>query len=101
MAVRTTKITIETESLLVIREGRTVIAWCPDCQAEVEVMAMADGAAAAQLLSGFPAGTPHIWSRPDGIAQICIPSLMQRSQTAETPRFPIPERGLEEKEKQK
>jgi hypothetical protein len=77
MAVRTTKITIETEGLLVIRQARTVVTWCPGCQAEVDVVLL--GEETAQLLSRLPPGTLHIWSPPEGPVQICLRSLAQRS----------------------
>jgi hypothetical protein len=77
MAVRTTKITIETEGLLVIRQARTMVTWCPDCQAEVDVVLL--GEETAQLLSGLPRGTLHIWSPPEGPVLICLRSLVQRS----------------------
>ena len=79
MAVRTTKITIETEGLLVIRQARTVVTWCLGCQAEVDVVLL--GEDTAQLLRGLPPGTLHIWSSPEGPARICLPSLVQRSQS--------------------
>ena len=31
MVAKTTRITIETESLLVVRRGKTIVAWCPVC----------------------------------------------------------------------
>jgi hypothetical protein len=77
MAVRTTKITIETEGLLVIRQAKTVLTWCPGCQAEVDVVLL--GEDAAQLLSGLPMGTLHIWRPPEGPVLICLRSLAQRS----------------------
>ena len=79
MAVRTTKITIETEGLLVIRQARTVVTWCPGCQAEVDVVLL--GEDTAQLLSGLPTGTLHIWSPPEGPVLVCLRSLVQRSQS--------------------
>jgi hypothetical protein len=79
MAVRTTKITIETEGLLVIRQARTVVTWCPGCQAEVDVVLL--GEDTAQLLSGLPTGTLHIWSPPEGPVFICLRSLVQHSQS--------------------
>ena len=82
MAVRTTKITIETEGLLVIRHARTVVDWCPGCQAEVDVVLL--GEDTAQLLSGLPTGTLHIWSPPEGPALICLRSLVQRSRSNDT-----------------
>ena len=79
MAMRTTKITIETEALLVVRQARTVVSWCPGCQAEVEVVLL--GEDTAQLLSGLPTGALHIWRPPEGPVLICLRSLMQRSQS--------------------
>jgi hypothetical protein len=79
MAVRTTKITIETEGLLVVRQARTVVCWCPGCQAEVDVVLL--GEDTAQLLNRLPTGTLHIWSPSEGPVRICLPSLVQRSQS--------------------
>jgi hypothetical protein len=78
MAVKTTKITIETEGLLVIRQARTVVTWCPGCQAEVDVVLL--GEDTAQLLSRLPTGALHIWSPPEGPALVCLRSLVQLSQ---------------------
>ena len=33
MVVKTTRITIETESLLVVHRGKTIVTWCPACGA--------------------------------------------------------------------
>ena len=63
----------------VIRQARTVVTWCPGCQAEVDVVLL--GEDTAQLLSGLPTGTLHIWSPPEGPVLICLRSLMQRSQS--------------------
>ena len=76
MVVRTTKITIETEGLLVIRQARTVVAWCSDCQDEVEVLLLDEGT--AQLLNGLPTGTLHLCSPPEGPVLVCLRSLVQR-----------------------
>ena len=40
MVVKTTRITIETESLLVVRRGKTIVTWCPACCAEAEAMTL-------------------------------------------------------------
>lgn len=77
MAVRTTKITIETEGLLVVHQARTMVSWCPGCQAEVDIVLLDEGT--AQLLNGLPTGTLHIWSPPEGAVRLCLPSLVQRS----------------------
>src|ERR1700753_2945512 len=78
MVVRITKITIETEGLLVVRQAQTTVTWCPGCEAEVEVVLL--GEESAQLLGGLQTGTLHIWSPPEGPTRICLPSLLQRSQ---------------------
>ncbi len=83
MPVKTTKITIETEGLLVIRQARTVVTWCPGCEAEVDVVLL--GEDTARLLSGLPAGALHIWSPPESPVHLCLRSLTQRSQTNDVP----------------
>jgi hypothetical protein len=40
VVVKTTRITIETENLLVVRRGKTIVTWCPACCADVEVMTL-------------------------------------------------------------
>jgi hypothetical protein len=92
MAVRRTKITIETEGLLVVRQARTVISWCPDCQAEVEVLLLGEDISKAQLLGGLATGTLHIWTPPEGSTQICLPSLLRGSQSNDIQQIQIPER---------
>jgi hypothetical protein len=91
MAVRTTKITIETEGLLVIRQARTVVTWCPDCQDEVEAVLLDEGT--AQVLSGLPTGALHICSPPEGLVLICLRSLMQRSQRNDVNRASARQEG--------
>jgi hypothetical protein len=85
MAVKTTKITIETEGLLVVRQALTVVTWCPGCKAEVEVALLTEDS--AQLLGGLHSGTLHMWSSPEGQTRICLPSLLQRSQTNDVPEI--------------
>jgi hypothetical protein len=97
MAVRTTKITIETEGLLVARQARTVVAWCAGCQAEVEVMLLDQNDPAAQLLAGQPIGKLHLWTSPEGPAQICLPSLLQRSNSNDPQPVQIAGRTLANK----
>jgi hypothetical protein len=97
MVVRRTKITIETENLLVVRQGRTAVTWCIGCQAEVEVMLLDDDTAVAQLLRGLPAGTVHIWNPPEGPVQICLPSLLRHSNPNDPQQIQFPERTLANK----
>ena len=93
MNTRTTKITIETEGMLVVRQSRTVVTWCPECQAEVEVM-LCEDTSVAQLLGGVRAGSLHIWRPAGSSTQICLPSLLQLSQSSEGQQPHIPERTL-------
>jgi hypothetical protein len=93
MITRTTKITIETDAMLVVRQGRTVVTWCPNCQAEVEVM-LCEDASVAQLLSGIRTGSLHVWRPANSSTQICLPSLLQLSQPREVQQAQIPERTL-------
>ena len=93
MITRTTKITIETEGILAIRQGRTVVAWCPECQAEAEVMLL-DDASLLQLLGGLRGGVLHVCRPPGSPTQICLPSLMQLSQSTEVQQLSFPERRL-------
>jgi hypothetical protein len=72
---KTTRITIETEALMIVHRGRTVVTWCPKCKAEVEAMLLDVDTAAAELLRGLPGGTPHIWTTREGKVQLCLPSL--------------------------
>ncbi len=93
MITRTTKITIETDGMLVVRQGRTVVTWCPECNAEVETM-LCDDAFLAQLLAGIHAGSLHVWRPADSTTQVCLPSLLQFSQSSEVHQPHILERRL-------
>ena len=93
MITRTTKITIETEGMLVVRRGRTVMAWCPECHAEVEVM-LCEETSVAQLLGGALPGSLHICRLAGSSTQICLPSLLQLSPSSQVQQLNIPERRL-------
>jgi len=96
MITKTTKITIETEPMSVVRRSRTFVAWCPKCKAEMEVM-LCEDTSVAQLLGGIRAGSLHVW-RPEGSStQICLPSLMLLSQPSEVEQVHIPEQTLTNK----
>lgn len=93
MITRTTKITIETEGMMVVRQGRTVVTWCPECKAEVEAM-LCDDALLAQLLAGIRVGSLHVWRPADSTTQICLPSVLKTSQSSEVQQPHIRERRL-------
>jgi hypothetical protein len=84
-----TKITLETESLLILR-GRTLLrAWCPQCGGEVEVIPL-DGVG---VISNLPAAEVEAWIQSDDLHRtqtsdggtlICLNSLLKRVQKSKT-----------------
>ncbi len=95
MAQRTTRITIETETQTILRHARTVLAWCPQCHAEVDVIdlpstSLSDPETASQIQGWMKHGGLHLWHLPDDTVQICVRSLLQSSAPAEErqPRLP-------------
>src|SRR5215469_14839221 len=80
--LKTTRITVETDTLMIVRRAKAVPAWCPDCGAAVNVVSLtdeslADAATAAQLQDWADAGRLHIWRSPHVPIQVCVPSLLQ------------------------
>ena len=61
MAKRT-RITIETDSLLVLRGRKSLWAWCPQCGAEAEMIPLND--------VGLISNLPHGCAGMDGIAEL-------------------------------
>jgi hypothetical protein len=93
--MKTTRITIETESLLIVRRGKTIVTWCPGCCAETEAMALEDtslgGDISSTLLRDWlAAGKLHLWNCAGGPAQVCLPSLLQCLESEDARRFPTP-----------
>ena len=96
MITRTTRITIETESTLIVRKGRTGMAWCPECQAEVEVM-LCEDSSLIHLLGGISGSPLHVW-RPEGSSTlICLPSVSQVPESSKVQPPHIPDRKLTRK----
>ena len=82
VAVKTTRITLETETLIVVRRAKATLAWCPDCRAEVDVItldshSLIEPATAAQIHEWRATGKLHLWQPANGSAQICVTSLLQ------------------------
>jgi len=82
VTVRTTRITVETETLLVIRRAKAVSAWCPDCRAEVDVItldndSLAEPAVAAQIQEWLATSKLHFCQTAKGSTQICLTSLFR------------------------
>lgn len=82
MAKRT-RITIETESLLVIRGRKSLRAWCPQCGAEAEMIPLND----VSVVSNLPPAEVQEWMESpdlhhsqtaDGAPTICLNSMLKR-----------------------
>ncbi len=82
MAKRT-RITIETDSLFVIRGRKSLRAWCAQCGAEAEMIPLND----AGVVSNLPPVDVQAWMESpglhhtktaDGTALICLNSMLQR-----------------------
>ena len=81
----TTKITIETESLLILRGRASRRTWCPQCAAETEMIALESLGVVSNLdrsalEAWLNSGELHRSQSIDGSAQICLNSLLARVQ---------------------
>ena len=84
-----TKITIETDSLLILR-GRTALrAWCQQCDGETEMIPL-EGVG---VISNLPAHEVEAWIQSDDLHRtqasdggtlICVNSLLKRVQKSKT-----------------
>jgi hypothetical protein len=84
MAKRT-KITIETDSLLILRGRSSLRAWCDRCAAEVEMVALEATAVISnlerpELEEWLSSGELHRLQAANGSALICLNSLLARVQ---------------------
>ena len=82
MAKRT-KITIETQSLLILRGRNSKRAWCPQCAAEAEMIALENTGVIAnldrpELEEWLHSTEPHRLQAADGSTLICLNSLLAR-----------------------
>lgn len=84
-----TKITIETESLLILRGRTSLRAWCQQCGEEAEMIPL-EGVG---VISNLPAPELEAWiesddlhrsQSPDGKTLICLNSLLRRVQKTKT-----------------
>lgn len=82
MAKRT-RITIETDSLLVLRGQRLPRFWCPQCGAEVEMIVLNE----LGVVSNLPPAEVQAWiespdlhhmQSADGAVLICLNSMLKR-----------------------
>jgi hypothetical protein len=84
-----TKITIETDSLLVLRGRSSLRAWCPQCAAEGEMIPI-EGIGVISNLEPraveewLESEEIHRWQTDDGAPLICLNSLLKRVQRTKT-----------------
>jgi hypothetical protein len=83
---------VETESLVVIRRAKAVLAWCPVCLANVETITLdadsfAQPTTAAQIQEWLATDKLHLWQPGSGSTQICVKSLLQCFELDEARRF--------------
>lgn len=83
------KITVETDSLLVLRGRMPLRAWCPECADEVEMIPLDD----VGVVSNLPPAEVQAWmesedlhhsTAADGAPMICLNSMLKRVQKAKT-----------------
>lgn len=84
-----TKITIETDSLLIVQGRISRRAWCPQCRAERDVIALQDVGVISNLertalQTWLSSGDLHRWQTADGSGLICLDSLLARVQNTKT-----------------
>lgn len=75
MRLRTTRITIETHRVVVVRHQRVVRFWCDECDGESEFVSLED---VKGLLEGEASGARtglHFTRTQDGAALVCVKSL--------------------------
>ena len=86
---RQTKITIETDSLLVLRGRSSLRAWCSDCVSEVEMIPL-DGVGVISNLTPLEVEAwiqsedLHHATAADGAPLICLNSMLKRVQKSTT-----------------
>lgn len=88
---RMTRITVETETLTIVRRGLLERAWCPACGAETDVIrlthqSLADSATAPQLRRWADIGKLHLQTGGN-LEQVCLPSLLQCLECEEADRL--------------
>jgi hypothetical protein len=79
---RGTRITIETERTLIVRQTRSSRAWCEECQREVDFVQLRQrrqllGKSAGEMSEGSPMAKLHVAEQDDGSILICLESLMK------------------------
>jgi hypothetical protein len=94
MLRKTTRITVETETQLVIRRAKAISAWCPGCNAQVDVIALdgdtvAGSITATQIQQWLGSNKLHFWQTTHGPTQICLISLFRCFDAGEVQTFDV------------
>ena len=86
---RQMKITVETDSLLILRGRRSLRAWCPGCGVEGEMILLND----LGVVSNLPPAEVRAWlesedlhhtTAADGAPMICLSSMLKRVHQAKS-----------------
>ena len=85
------KITVETDSLLILRGRIPLQAWCPECSAECEMIPLNDLAVVSNLLPAevrawLESEDLHHTEAAGGAPMICLNSILKRAHRAKTGR---------------
>ncbi|MGB8535111.1 MAG: hypothetical protein WCD57_01740 [Acidobacteriaceae bacterium] len=85
MPERKTRITVEQDTIMIVRRANVERSWCPLCTAEVDVVAVGDKVLAEILATGtglgwIVSGDLHVSHQPDGTTRICLASLLRCSE---------------------
>ena len=84
MVLKSIRVTVETDTLMVVRRAKAVTAWCPVCGAEVDAITLTpdsftEPSATAEMQQWLAAGKLHLWRSEEGAVQVCVNSLLQCS----------------------
>lgn len=84
-----TKITVETDSLLVLRGQIPRRAWCPECGAEAEMIPLDDvgvvsNQSPAEVRAWLESEELHHSRAANGAPMICLNSMLKRVRKAKT-----------------
>jgi hypothetical protein len=99
MAVRTTRITVEQDTIMIIRRASVELIWCSLCGAEAEVISLGGTVQDGVRSGGLPpewaaSGRLHILNQPDGSTCVCLPSLLGCFEHKESPTINIAKENL-------
>jgi len=82
MAVKTTRITVERDTIVVVRNAKADRGWCELCGAEVEVISLESDGLAAVLRANeterwIEAVKLHVLREPGRPSRVCLGSLLR------------------------